>query len=445
MFISDAAPKKTSVEDEISTLQAHINAATAELLSYVARLETEDIWAQWSGVRSAPDWVAWRLGLTRAESCRYVETAVKLESLPEIKAAFAKGEFSFEQVATICTVATPDTQQTMLTLLRYSTAIQLKRICAAYLREVSSMDAAVKHASHYVRRRKTPDGMYQLSARLSPEDGAVLDQALAAAMEKLREEEDAEASAADALVALAHGSLGTGAMTGSSAERFQVNIHIDLENLLGEDGKRSEIEGWGSIHPATAQRLCCDGGIVTFFEKGGEIVGTGRKTRTISPALRRALYSRDKHCRFPGCNQSVFTEAHHILFWGKGGEHKLGNLVRLCSFHHKLVHEAGLTIEVLPDADFRFKTPDGTTISRFLRRLKAEGEDLRHKAFVQGLEIGPETSVTDWDGSRLNLTTVVNDLFFTGPEKESLLVAAQARLSGDPPETGPPRSGPPTT
>jgi len=438
MFISDAAPKKTSVEDEISTLQAHINAATAELLSYVGRLETEDIWAQWSGVRSAADWVAWRLGLTRAESCRYVETAVKLESLPEIKAAFAKGEFSFEQVATICTVATPDTQDTMLTLLRYSTAIQLKRICAAYLREVSSMDAAVKHASRYVRRRMTPDGMYQLSARLSPEDGAVLDQALAAAREKLREDSDEEVVAADALVALAHASLGAPASSSSSAERYQVNVHIDLDNLLGEYGTLSEIEGIGGIHPATAHRLCCDGSIVTMLERAGEVLDVGRKTRTISPALRRALHARDHHCRFPGCNQSFFTEAHHIVFWGNGGETKLWNLILLCGFHHSLVHTAGLTIETLPDGNFEFKTPDGHSIPRFLRRLKAEGEDLRHRAIVQGLEIDAETSVTDWDGSRLNFTTVVNDLFFTGPEKESLLAAAKARLRPDLPGADPP-------
>lgn len=408
----------------------------------MARLEIEDIWTHWSGVRSAADWVAWRLGITGAESVRYVETAVKLEELPEIRRAFAEGEFSFEQMATICTVATPDTQETMLTLLRYSTAIQLKRICAAYLREVSSMDAAVKHASRYVRRRLV-DGMYQLSARLSPEDGAVLDQALAAARERLREESDDEIGAADALVAVAHRSLSGSDSGVSSAERYQVNVHIDLDNLLGQDGTLSEIEGLGAIHPAAAHRLCCDGSLVTLLERGGKILDVGRRTRAISPALRRALYARDRHCRFPGCNQSVFTEAHHIVFWGLGGETKLGNLVLLCSFHHTLVHTAGLTIDPLPDGDFEFKSPDGTTIARFLRRLKAEGEDLRHRAIVQGLEIGPETSVTDWDGSRLDFTTVVNDLFFTGPEKESLLVAAKARLSGDPPATGPPQTGPP--
>jgi hypothetical protein len=174
-----------------------------------------------------------------------------------------------------------------------------------------------------------------------------------------------------------------------------------------------------------------------MLERAGEVLDVGRKTRTISPALRRALRARDHLCRFPGCNQSFFTEAHHIVFWGKGGETKLWNLVLLC-FHHSLVHTAGLTIETIPDGNFEFKTPDGTSIPRFLRRLKAEGEDLRHRAIVQGLEIDADTSVTDWDGSRLNLTTVVNDLFFTGPEKESLLVAAQARLSGDPPGADPP-------
>ncbi len=84
-------PQDLSVEDEITTLQAHINAATAKLLAQVARLETEDRWVKWTGVRSSADWIAWRLGLSRGESRRYVDTALKLEELPAIKERFLQG------------------------------------------------------------------------------------------------------------------------------------------------------------------------------------------------------------------------------------------------------------------------------------------------------------------------------------------------------------------
>ena len=75
----------------------------------------------------------------------------------------------------------------------------------------------------------------------------------------------------------------------------------------------------------------------------GSVLDIGRKTRTIPPALRRALESRDRGCRFPGCGLR-FTDAHHVRHWADGGETKLDNLVLLCRFHHRLVHEEGYRV-----------------------------------------------------------------------------------------------------
>ena len=75
----------------------------------------------------------------------------------------------------------------------------------------------------------------------------------------------------------------------------------------------------------------------------GSVLDIGRKTRTIPPTLRRALESRDRGCRFPGCGLR-FTDAHHVRHWADGGETKLDNLVLLCRFHHRLVHEEGYRV-----------------------------------------------------------------------------------------------------
>ena len=74
------------------------------------------------------------------------------------------------------------------------------------------------------------------------------------------------------------------------------------------------------------------------------MLDVGRKTRTIPPAVRRALEARDRGCRFPGCGLR-FTDAHHIKHWADGGETKLGNLLLLCSHHHRLLHEEGWKVE----------------------------------------------------------------------------------------------------
>ena len=94
----------------------------------------------------------------------------------------------------------------------------------------------------------------------------------------------------------------------------------------------------------------------------GNPQSVGRKTRTVPTAIKRALWARDRGCRFPGCGHTRFVDAHHIRHWSAGGETALGNLLLLCTRHHRLVHEGGFRIE----KDYRdrwfFKRPDGRAV-----------------------------------------------------------------------------------
>ena len=54
-----------------------------------------------------------------------------------------------------------------------------------------------------------------------------------------------------------------------------------------------------------------------------------------------------------------FTQAHHIVWWSRGGTTDLDNLILLCSFHHKLVHEHGWTVKRDSDGTVRWFHPDG--------------------------------------------------------------------------------------
>ncbi|HEU4354494.1 MAG TPA: HNH endonuclease signature motif containing protein, partial [Actinomycetota bacterium] len=69
---------------------------------------------------------------------------------------------------------------------------------------------------------------------------------------------------------------------------------------------------------------------------------------------------RDRECRFPGCGARAFTEAHHIRWWRHGGRTDLHNLVLICSFHHRLVHEYGWSLARGPDGDVVWFREDGT-------------------------------------------------------------------------------------
>ena len=71
----------------------------------------------------------------------------------------------------------------------------------------------------------------------------------------------------------------------------------------------------------TSRRLACDASVVHWLDtQKGELLSIGRKSRTIPPAIRRALQRRDGRCRFPGCTCSRFVDAHHVHHWADGGE-----------------------------------------------------------------------------------------------------------------------------
>ncbi len=144
-------------------------------------------------------------------------------------------------------------------------------------------------------------------------------------------------------------------------DRATLVVHTRLETLLGAPGApNAEIEHGPVLDPATAQRLACDARIQVMAEDPhGQPLSLGRITRTPSAAMVRALRYRDKKCRFPGCGRRRFTNAHHVRFWSRGGANDLGNLVLVCGFHHRLVHEGGWRLRLDPDATVRWFRPNG--------------------------------------------------------------------------------------
>ena len=138
-------------------------------------------------------------------------------------------------------------------------------------------------------------------------------------------------------------------------------MHVDTATLSGGDGERCEIDHGPPLAAPTARRLTCDASLVRVLERDGVPLDVGRKTRSIPPALRRALAARDGGCRFPGCTSHRFVDAHHIEHWADGGD-KPDNLVLLCRHHHRLVHEGGYTLAAATDGRLTFRRPDGRRI-----------------------------------------------------------------------------------
>jgi HNH endonuclease len=86
-----------------------------------------------------------------------------------------------------------------------------------------------------------------------------------------------------------------------------------------------------------------------------------RAKQTVTPALRRAVLTRDEHrCRVPGCSHAAFVDVHHIVARSEGGPNEPTNLVTLCGAHHRAVHRGELRIELGGEAGLRFRHADGT-------------------------------------------------------------------------------------
>ena len=316
----------------------------------------------------------------------------------------------------------------LLALARHATAAQLETIVRGWRRVVAAEDAQRAFEARYLSLSYDDDGSVLVRGRLAPEEGAVLRKALEAARDALiaearradpgggvpAETPDRTVDDADALAALAESALAGELAQRCGGERYQVVVHVEPAALRGEPDQmeRCALEDGTPIAAATVQRMCCDASLVGLVERDGRAVSVGRKTRAVPPAMRRALRSRDGGCRFPGCTQRRFVDAHHIHHWAHGGETKLDNLVQLCRHHHRLVHEGGYRIEAHRRA-LIFRRPDGQAIPTIPRPRRGDPGHLTdhdHRT-----RIGATTCQSLRDGTPLDLPAAVDAMLTIAP------------------------------
>jgi len=142
------------------------------------------------------------------------------------------------------------------------------------------------------------------------------------------------------------------------------------------------------------------------------VVEIGARTRTIPPALRRALHYRDRGCRFPGCGVRL-GQGHHLHHWAQGGPTTLSNLALLCRRHHRAVHEEGHQVARGPDGALRFKRPDGRSLPEVPPPAAVAGdsvEALRASHDSNGLRLTARTACPAWLGERLDLGWAIDVL-----------------------------------
>jgi hypothetical protein len=389
-----------ALEREITDLCAQINAANYRLLQLIVALENEKPWGAW-GLTSCAHWLNWRCGIGMNAAREKVRVAHALVQLPDISKAFSRGELSFSKVRALTRIADSGNESELLHLASHATAAQVEKLVRSYRRVERLQEnerATAQRASRGLTYYYDEDGSLVIHARLPADEGALVLQALEAAMDAQKaaaskvdepgdvtavtpeatgdNPESADVTAvtpaaenrpaqrrADALTTMAQTTLRHGPESTGGGERYQVVVHVAAETLAMDAAGRCELESGQRLATDTVRRIACDSSLLRVTEdQAGNPLDIGRKTRVVSPALRRALQARDGGCRFPGCTHRRHIDAHHIEHWANGGETSIDNLVLLCRHHHHLVHEGRFGLEHTANDHLRFTRPDGRVI-----------------------------------------------------------------------------------
>jgi hypothetical protein len=370
---TDSIRSIDELDAAICNLSSRIHAETYQMLVLIREFDDRLGWAKWS-FPSCADWLSWRCGISLSAAREKVRTAQALRDLPSISLAFREGRLSYTKVRALTRVVALHDEDALLRYALDATAPQVEERC----RQIRNVQPNSVHAARRTWEarslsawRDASRGSLCLRVELPLEVGELVMKAIERAVETDEvgnavaetSKSTFQSQQADALVAIARTYLEGGmadptAATPSPSDRYQIVLHVDEAALHGGVGR-------ADAPLETVKRLACDASLVVVTEnERGTPLNVGRKHRAVSTPIRRALWSRDRHCTFPGCHRTRFAEAHHVQHWIDGGETGVDNLVLLCSYHHRLLHEGGFRIRRDYQGEHYFVRADGRAIPR---------------------------------------------------------------------------------
>ncbi len=357
MFASQVGDANNSTLDRLAADRRDIDAREAAWLRDVADYDRAGAWRD-SGCPNAAAALAARCHMTEGAARTHVELARSLDDLPAVADAFGTGAVSRQHASVIAKACTPERADAMAelvpTLVAAATRMHPRELGSFVQHSVDRVDGdggAATDESLRGRRRviasQRIDRMVASDALLDPEGGEVYLTALSAEMTRDRRLNEARTPGqrrADALVKICRRSLDENTVGGARSARPHITVVVDLERCGNESllaTAHAEAVHTGHVSANTLARLTCDCSISRVITAGrSEVLDVGRATRTIPPAIWRALVVRDRQCAAPGCDRPPGRcEAHHLRHWENGGPTSLENLKLLCWHHHHEAHK----------------------------------------------------------------------------------------------------------
>lgn len=343
------------LKDSVIGAKRLIDRTTAELACLVAELEARGLTEIDEGL-STTTWLRHQCRMTPTEASGTLKTARVLADMPTIVAGALNGD-----------VPARSLQMLSQAHDRHVEAFELHETIfgdvATWL-SVGDLRRAISHwdqqVDYEVALNNTQDaeetaelfftqtylGRWDVSGRFGVADGNVINSALRGYVQASyldpSDNRPLPQRLAEAAVSIHRFWLDHNVTVETSGgEKPHITVVVDYRTLTGAADRLPELDGH-AIDPETIRRWACDAGIVRIItDAESQPIDVGRRTRTIPPALRRALELRDGGCTWKGCDAPLaWCDGHHIVHWADGGDTNLNNTKLLCRKHHTRTHRA---------------------------------------------------------------------------------------------------------
>jgi hypothetical protein len=259
-----------------------------------------------------------------------VETARRLESLPEIAAAAYKGDLSSEQLSSVTKLADEFSDGEWARRAPDVAPVDLARL-ARNASKPSVADSRARYSARSLRMWWTPDkGMLHFPGQLPDVMGANVEATITKLTEQMRPAkgkawDSFEHRAADALVQL-FDQPEVNDETPSLAPRpvLQVLVPVsgpaEIAGVPIADSVLEQLRANASIEPVVV-------------DDDGFPVAVGTRFAGLSPKLARAVLLRDHHCRI--CGRTYGLQVHHLRPRSWGGTDEISSLALVCTTCHR--------------------------------------------------------------------------------------------------------------
>jgi hypothetical protein len=315
---------------------------------------------------SCAAWLSQNLNISSSAGYAQVRLARQLPYLPDTASAFARGDISPQHASVVARAVelvtrgggdAGDAEALLLEEAGQRDPRELFRWGLSLVHQLAPQEMEAEEQRREDRRylhiREAFDGGYAIEGYLDPERGARLKTAINGVLGPRRkgDERSPGQRRADGQDELARRALDSGELPVRGGQRPHLTITATLETLRADPGAPAALLDWGyPLSGKALRRIASDAEITPILLNGrGDPLHVGRKYRTATPKMRKALAERDRHCVWPGCpDPPDWTQGHHEVPWGQGGGTDVDEMSLLCLDHHQKLDQ-GWRLERLPD------------------------------------------------------------------------------------------------